>query len=90
MIDGKKLDDAIGYRFAVIASADTLAAINSRATRHLARWETSLVPATGAVAEWLEELDATAVFLRPDRYVYGVAADITALHELVDTLPIST
>jgi hypothetical protein len=48
------------------------------------------VDTTGAYAAWLAQLDAVAVLIRPDFYVYGTAADaedLTALlHHLDDAL----
>jgi 3-(3-hydroxy-phenyl)propionate hydroxylase len=52
--------------------------------------EEQVVDTTGAYAAWLAQLDAVAVLIRPDFYVYGTAADaedLTALlHHLDDAL----
>ena len=87
LADGRLLDDPVGYRFAVTATADTLAALGE-ATRDLAAAAGfAVIEATGDTAAWLEELEAGAVITRPDRYYYGTfggAADLDeAVRELV-------
>jgi len=86
--DGRRLDDAVGSRFAVIGDASTLAAA-APSTR--ARWdaiETAVIdrPPT-ALAGWLAQHDARAVVVRPDRYVLGLARTGSDLDRLTARVP---
>lgn len=85
--DGTLLDDAIGFRFAVVGDPETVAAA-SDATR--AAWQkldvAILDGSHDEVIAWARSLGAAAVVIRPDRYVYGVAesgADLDRLTELL-------
>lgn len=94
LADGTLLDDAVGYRFAVIGTPGTLAAL-SQPTRELATAAGfAVVEATGDAAAWLTELQAGAAIVRPDRYYYGTfagteqgTADLDdAVRELAETV----
>jgi flavoprotein hydroxylase len=47
---------------------------------------TEVTDVTGAYARWLGELDAVAVLVRPDLYLYGAATDAEDLTALLDHL----
>jgi 3-(3-hydroxy-phenyl)propionate hydroxylase len=77
------MDDALGFRFAVIGASAVVDGV-SAATREA--WDcfdtTVLTDAGEEVDEWLSSLEASAVILRPDRYILGVAsssADLDAI-----------
>ena len=81
--DGRLMDDALGFRFAVIGASAVVDGV-SAATREA--WDcfdtTVLTDAGEEVDEWLSSLEASAVILRPDRYILGVAsssADLDAI-----------
>jgi 3-(3-hydroxy-phenyl)propionate hydroxylase len=77
LADGRHLDDLLGYRFAVVAT-DALARSVPRNDR------LSVVSADEPVLRsWLDALGASAVLLRPDRHVAGVASDPATLQALV-------
>ena len=40
----------------------------------------------GALTSWLSALDASAVVIRPDAYVFGVARDTAGLHAVLAEL----
>ncbi len=77
--DGSRLDDRIGYRFALVVQPGLEAAATQ-----LAGDRAVVVPATPAtLAAWLEPFAAAAVLVRPDRYVAGTAAHGDALPALL-------
>ncbi|OLL31263.1 3-(3-hydroxyphenyl)propionate hydroxylase [Burkholderia sp. SRS-W-2-2016] len=81
--DGELLDDRVGYRFALVARPDVLREC-PELRGAAARANVELVAGEhAAIREWLASLDALAVLVRPDRYVFGVARDV---HELEDLL----
>lgn len=51
--------------------------------------EGAVVDSTGAYRTWLAELDATAVLIRPDLYMYGAATDAADLDALLEHLQTS-
>lgn len=82
--DGRLLDDAVGYRHAIVLTPQALAE-----RPDLKAWSARLdvaviADSAPAVREWLAQLGAAAVLVRPDRYVYGIARD--AGTELTDLL----
>jgi 3-(3-hydroxy-phenyl)propionate hydroxylase len=84
LIDNRRLDDTIGYQFALLVRGIHLAAsAQLAATSGLA-----VVADPGELETWLTEMGLQAVLLRPDRYIAAVAdsaADIPALiHLAVD------
>ncbi|MEO8279766.1 MAG: bifunctional 3-(3-hydroxy-phenyl)propionate/3-hydroxycinnamic acid hydroxylase [Ideonella sp.] len=83
LADGSRLDDRVGYHFALLVDAAWTAA-----ARALARdVDVAIVAAdSAAMRAWLERLGAGAVLLRPDRYVAGVAADVGDLPALLTLL----
>ena len=81
MPDGRRLDDAIGYRFAVIAPQAWLDALPADASdeERLRR-----LPAEGPDGQaWLKGCGVPALLMRPDRHVAGVARDAEGLRALV-------
>ena len=87
---GERLDEKIGYRWAILSATDPESLLSKES---LARWQaldTRLLPIEPGA--WpptgLSELlaDKSAVVLRPDRIVFGVADDRTSLDELTTQL----
>lgn len=77
LADGRRADDRIGPRFALIA-APSLAAQAADSER------LAVLPAAEpALREWLAALGTDAALLRPDRYVAGVADSAEALDALL-------
>jgi 3-(3-hydroxy-phenyl)propionate hydroxylase len=64
LADGRRMDEAIGQRFAVVGDAEMLADL-----------QTSAVQLPGVAADWLARHRARAAILRPDRYVFALAND---------------
>lgn len=86
--DGRRLDAAIGRRFAVIMQPELVDAVDDD-TRRWWQWhDVAVLPATGeALPCWLRQHDAAAVLLRPDRYVAGLARSAAGLAALTRSLP---
>ncbi|MGF6852742.1 3-(3-hydroxy-phenyl)propionate hydroxylase [Paraburkholderia sp. CI3] len=83
LLDGQLVDDVIGYRFALLARPELLRECPDVANS-AAQAGVGIVASDGAaVREWLESIDAPAVLVRPDRYVYGVAQDGESLQNLL-------
>ena len=77
LADGRRLDAAIaGERAALVALPALLDGMGGDR-------EVAMVRADGGVAGWLASLGAGAVLLRPDRYVYGTAADAAGASALL-------
>ena len=84
---GRLSDDLVGYGPAVLADSSVLARWDGRAlaeNKGIHVWNPGDLDGT---AEYLAELGAPAVAIRPDRYVYGTANDSATLDTLVDDLP---
>jgi 3-(3-hydroxy-phenyl)propionate hydroxylase len=82
--DGTRLDDTVGYRFALVAVA-TLAD-HARASLDADRDQPVEIVAAGdgALLDWLVSTGTRAVLLRPDRYIYGTADDEAGVDALLD------
>ena len=94
LADGRRLDEAVGSRFAVLSALPpaALAALAARTRQtgggRRSRPDLAFVDAPGAeVEEWLAKRGAVAVIVRPDRYVFGVARDEAELRRTLDELP---
>jgi 3-(3-hydroxy-phenyl)propionate hydroxylase len=68
LADGRLMDEVIGQRFAIVGDAEMLAGL-----------ETSAALLPGVAADWLARHGSRAAILRPDRYVFALAADRAAL-----------
>jgi 3-(3-hydroxy-phenyl)propionate hydroxylase len=68
LADRRLMDETIGARFAILGDSEILAGL-----------ETSAVLLPGVAADWLTRHGSRAVILRPDRYVFALAADRAAL-----------
>lgn len=82
--DGRRLDDTVGYRFALVAVAEL--AEHARAGLEAARDQivTIMSAEEGALRDWLASTGSRAVLLRPDRYIYGVAYDAAGVDALLE------
>lgn len=80
--DGARLDDVTGYHFTVVGAPEIIAGVDED-TREL--WERlGVIGLSGGGAEyesWLASHDASVALVRPDRYVFALASDITRLEE---------
>lgn len=79
LADNRKLDDLLGYRFGLIATADFLDHLDALTRTELSAAAIVVVKASGAIEPWLAELQCAAVLLRPDRYVWASFQDVSDL-----------
>lgn len=78
LADGRRLDEAVGAEFAVLSDRPV------RLNRNRA---TVVVDQGRETRAWLDQLDAAAVLVRPDRYILGTAKDAAELEALCSRIP---
>lgn len=83
--DGRALDAVVGTHFALIAEPVLMSGLDS--PERWAALGVRLLPAQGALGEWLRAQGVRAVLLRPDRYILGVAQTANELGALAAVLP---
>ncbi|MFA9430197.1 bifunctional 3-(3-hydroxy-phenyl)propionate/3-hydroxycinnamic acid hydroxylase [Egicoccus sp. AB-alg2] len=88
LADGRRMDDVVGPRFLLAARASLLRA----ATTDLPGSEHIVVldDDDPGIGQLLDGLRASAVIIRPDRYVLGLAHSPEGLSRLVDRVPVRT
>jgi 3-(3-hydroxy-phenyl)propionate hydroxylase len=85
LADGTLFDDRAGYRYAMLMRPAF--GIDPTLTARLrAGGVEILADASAACRDWLDELAAEAVLIRPDRYIHGAARDLADMHELAASL----
>ena len=72
LADGRLSDDVVGLGFGVLATGDFEGEVPG-----------AVVVRDAALAGWLGEVGARAVVVRPDRYVLGVADDVSGVLRLL-------
>jgi 3-(3-hydroxy-phenyl)propionate hydroxylase len=83
--DGRLLDDVVGYRFAVVGDPATVAGLSERSRSLLTALDARIVDDfTGDLRSWVVGQGATAVLVRPDRYLAGAAGGAAELDALVE------
>jgi 3-(3-hydroxy-phenyl)propionate hydroxylase len=83
LTDGVRLDDRVGYRFAVLLQPHFAASLPAETLEHLARREIVVVADDAPEPNtWLQRIGAPAVLMRPDRYVLGTARSVQELNSL--------
>ncbi|AGP59193.1 bifunctional 3-(3-hydroxy-phenyl)propionate/3-hydroxycinnamic acid hydroxylase [Streptomyces rapamycinicus] len=74
--NGEKLDDVSGYGYTVVGTPEVTSAVSADVRQLWRRLGVVIVPETGpAVDSWLAGHAAAAAIVRPDRYVFALAAD---------------
>ena len=78
--DGRRLDEAVGARFAVLGAHAALEGAGAAAALAWGALGAVQLPDPGGEAgAWLASQGLAAVLLRPDRYIFAAACDATAL-----------
>ena len=85
--DGRLMDDAVGYRFAVVGDVACLDEITDETKTRLRQLDAVVLhEQSGQLADWIAGLEISAVIIRPDRYIYGGARSAAELDALVSGL----
>ncbi len=79
LADGRRLDDVVGYRFALLALPALLDGLDTGRVVPVA--------ASGEAVEYLDRLGVAAVLIRPDRHILGVADDRAQVAALLGRVP---
>ncbi|MGI9480093.1 MAG: bifunctional 3-(3-hydroxy-phenyl)propionate/3-hydroxycinnamic acid hydroxylase, partial [Hyphomicrobiaceae bacterium] len=85
--DGRRLDDASGYKFVLLCGAEILHAAGlTREAMASAGVHVLPADATSSGVDFLASLPAQAVMIRPDRYILGTAGTEAELRALCTTV----
>jgi 3-(3-hydroxy-phenyl)propionate hydroxylase len=87
---GERLDDRVGYRFAVLAKSELADTMSVRLRQNLKSIDGILVTADGEAEAYLARIDTNAVVIRPDRHVLGIAWTEAELETVLARIPTST
>ena len=83
MPDGSRMDDAIGYRPALLVRQEMASSLEPLQPKLDAKGIVPLIAPEGSpLAEELSRLDTEAVLLRPDRYVLGIEPNLASQLDL--------
>jgi 3-(3-hydroxy-phenyl)propionate hydroxylase len=87
LADGTRMDDAIGFAFALVGTDATLAGVLGGAESLWADLGVRVIAeSSGEVGEWLGTLGVGAVLVRPDRYIFGTGDSPEDVENLLDAL----
>lgn len=85
--DGTRLDDAVGFRFALVGNADTLDGLGADVRDRSERLGIQTIcESSGEVGAWLARLGVGAALVRPDRYLFGTASSPADVDDLLTRL----
>lgn len=85
--DGARIDDRVGYHFAVLAKSQLIDALPDHVSNRIDQIGARLVPADGEAADYLSSLNTEAVVIRPDRHILGIATNPVELDALLTQTP---
>ena len=77
--DGRRFDDGLGDRFALVATPEALRTCTAQASERLVLREAG----DGAVKQWLHDAGCEALLLRPDRHIAATAAQAADIPTLL-------
>ena len=83
---GVLVDDLIGYEFGLIITPEAFSELSEEVRSSLPALRVIPLVADAALHAWLDEQQAQAVLVRPDRYVYGSYAEVDDLLAGLDSL----
>jgi 3-(3-hydroxy-phenyl)propionate hydroxylase len=87
LADGTRMDDAIGFAFALLGTESALASAQAQAESLWSDLGVGVIAqSSGEVGRWLEDLEVGAVLVRPDRYIFGTAHDPEGVERLLEAL----
>jgi len=82
--DGTRIDDRVGYDFAVLGSPDFMRNL-PQSVRDILAGYTLIEDEAGQ--DYLQRVGAEAIVLRPDRYILGAAASVAEFESLLSLIP---
>lgn len=89
LADGQRLDDHVGYRFAVLGTPGILGAVRPATAERWHRADARVLPvADGAAADWLTRIGHPAVIVRPDRAILATADTPSELDTVSGLIPL--
>lgn len=81
--DGTRLDDHVGYNFVALMRGGFRRALPKSLLSAMRDIDIVSAPdLSSALEDWLDEIGAEAVMVRPDRYVLGAARNVTEMQTL--------
>jgi 3-(3-hydroxy-phenyl)propionate hydroxylase len=81
--DDHLLDQRIGSGFALIANENFIASIDTHVKRAWQNWDVQILAVEGPEMQaWFNSQAVSAVILRPDRYILGVAENPAQLEAI--------
>jgi 3-(3-hydroxy-phenyl)propionate hydroxylase len=89
LADGSRLDDRVGYRFAVLAQRSLIEALPAATRGKLNHPRLTLVCADGEAADYLAKMKTQALLIRPDRHILGLASTPAELESALARIPSS-
>jgi 3-(3-hydroxy-phenyl)propionate hydroxylase len=87
LADGRRMDDRVGYRFAVLAAPDFAAALPHETRVSLEGMDAVVLPADGDARAYLTRIGARALVVRPDRHILGIASTADELDLILAHVP---
>ena len=85
--DGTRLDDRVGYRFALLATPDLLDALDGPLSARIESLNVARVPCRRRSRGLSRDPGVEAVVIRPDRYILGVASTPRELAAVLERMP---
>ncbi len=85
--DGRRLDDRVGYRFAMLAAPDLAIELPQKMLRALEETGIAVVTADGDASDYLTRTGARAIVIRPDRHILGIAQTAGELDLVLAQIP---
>jgi 3-(3-hydroxy-phenyl)propionate hydroxylase len=87
LADGTRMDDAVGFAFALVGTEAALAGVVPVAESLWTDLGVRVIAqSSGEVGAWLDELGVGAVLVRPDRYIFGTADSPEDVDSLLNAL----
>ncbi|WP_327751856.1 bifunctional 3-(3-hydroxy-phenyl)propionate/3-hydroxycinnamic acid hydroxylase [Sphingobium sp. SJ10-10] len=84
LADGRRLDDAVGYNFALVGDPALISQLSSEVRSSLEAIGAVLVPdGSQAVVSAISAIGGSVMLIRPDRYLVGVAESVEGIEEMV-------
>ncbi|EIZ78332.1 monooxygenase FAD-binding protein [Novosphingobium sp. Rr 2-17] len=87
LADGRLLDEAVGPRFAILARSGVVGQIGTETLDRWTKADARLIE--DEALDYLDAIEAEAIIIRPDHYVFGVAKSAAEVETLTAALPLA-